>query len=353
MTDKTERIRAIKELGTELDKLVRGGAGAELQDEFRSVVAAANKANPWFTPQSIHRALEAWAETLAGGKVDDWASRYNVSESPGSMKVGVINAGNIPFVGLHDLLSVVLSGHTYLGKNASDDQLLLPFAARIMIRKMPVLADRILFVPKMKDMDAVIATGSDNSARYFEYYFGKYPHIIRKNRNGIAILSGNESTEDLTALGDDIFTYYGLGCRNVAKMYVPERYVFDRFFESIYSFHDLMNFNKYMNNFDYNNSVLLLKQEPFLQNGFLIIREDERMASPISIVHYEYYTNREELEKKLSQQTESIQCIATSANLNDPNLRKLSVPFGKTQSPALMDYADGVDTVSFLCDLPY
>lgn len=345
------RIEVIAALGAEFRNLLAGSAGPEMQEEFRQIVSDANRLNPWFTHQSTHRALEEWGKVLTLEKVRGWASAYDLSDDPTNIRVGVINAGNIPLVGLHDLLSVVLSGHSYVGKNASDDTLLLPFVSRLLFRNERALTDKIRFVPALKDVDAVIATGSNNSARYFEYYFGKYPNIIRMNRNGVAILSGTESSDELKALGDDIFTYYGLGCRNVSKMYVPRGYSFNHFFESVYDFHDLMNFNKYMNNFDYNNSILLLKQVPFLQNGFLITREEQAIPSPISIVHYEFYDSLQDLQEQLSKQTHQLQCIATSLSLDNKELNKLSVPFGKTQSPALSDYADGVDTVKFLCEL--
>lgn len=346
-----QRIDLIAALGGEFRNLLAGTAGPEIQEEFRQIVSGANRLNPWFTNQSIHRAFEEWAKVLTPENVKQWASGYTLPEEPTTIRIGVINAGNIPLVGLHDLLSVILAGHVYVGKNASDDTLLLPFISKLLFRNERSLTDRIRFVPALKEMDAVIATGSNNSARYFEYYFGKYPHIIRMNRNGVAILSGNESKDELKALGDDIFTYYGLGCRNISKLYVPRGYSFNHFFESVYDFHDLMNFNKYMNNFDYNNSILLLKQVPFLQNGFLIIREEQAIPSPISIVHYEFYDSLSDLQEQLSHQTDQLQCIATSLSLANMELKKLSVPFGKTQSPALSDYADGVDTLKFLCEL--
>jgi hypothetical protein len=351
MLSKSDRVAAIISLGHDLKLLTEGKAGTDLQEVFRQAVSTANRSNPWFTPQSIHRAVSEWSEVLTAVNVNAWAEAYTLPEADSSIKVGVINAGNIPLVGLHDLLSVVLSGHIYLGKNASDDNVLLPFIAKRLIAHLNPLADRIFFVPTLKEIDAVIATGSNNSARYFEYYFGKYPHIIRMNRNGVGVLDGNESTEELGLLGDDIFTYYGLGCRNISKLYVPSGYNFNKFFESIYQYHELMNFNKYMNNFDYNNSILLLKRVPFLQNGFLIIREDESIPSPISIVHYQFYTALSELEKELMEQSEKIQCISSNLKLKEQKLRKISVAIGKAQSPGLMDYADGIDTMKFLTGL--
>ncbi len=349
---KHNRIQAIIELGNNFRSLMNGTADSGLQQEFTSVVAQSNSLNPWFTPKSIDRAFREWSRILTAEKINQWADQYEIASDHTNLKVGVINAGNIPLVGLHDLLTVVLSGHDYVGKNASNDSTLLPFVARLLIKAEPKLVDRILFLPVLKEIDAVIATGSNNSARYFDYYFSKYPNIIRMNRNGIGVLNGNETKEELTALGEDIFTYYGLGCRNISKVYVPHDYIFNDLFESVFCFNEVMSMHKYMNNFEYNNSVLLLKQIPFLQNGFLIVREESSIPSPVSILHYEYYDGKEQLENELLGKKDQLQCIATSANkFESKELNAISLPFGKTQSPELSDYADGVDTLRFLTEL--
>ena len=318
---------------------------------LKETIRSASRANSWFTEANSIMSIDQWALALSKEKVELWLGKYGEPREKG-MTVGVINAGNIPFVGLHDLLSVVVTGHNYLGKNASDDPYLLPFMADLLIEIDPRLKERIRFVAQLKGIEAVIATGSNNSARYFEHYFGKYPNIIRKNRNGVAVLNGIETKEQLEMLGKDVFTYFGLGCRNVSKLYVPSDYIFDPFFEAMYSFNEIMNHNQYMNNFEYNNSVLLLKQVPFLQNGFLIIMEDPRIASPISILHYERYSNRQELEKHLLENSENLQCIvAAPETLSNPQLKANHVGFGNTQSPELWNYADGVDTVGWLGSL--
>lgn len=336
----------LNSFGQKLKQLATGYRNQpEADTPLKQVIISAFRANPWFTPANILMAMENWAVALDKEKVEQWLASYTIQVNR-PKTIGVINAGNIPFVGLHDLLSVVVSGHTYLGKNASDDNTLLPFAASLITEIAPSLKPSIRFTEQMKGMDAVIATGSNNSARYFEYYFGKYPHIIRRNRNGIAVLTGKESEAELKLLGNDIFTYFGLGCRNVSKLYVPENYSFNTFFESIYDQNEVMNHNKYMNNFDYNNSILLLKQIPFLQNGFLIVMEDERIASPISMLHFEYYSDLKTVEKSLSEKTDQIQCIVSKDKLfTDPLLTKINIPFGTTQKPELWDYADGVDTI--------
>jgi hypothetical protein len=346
---KQDYIAILTELGLRLQQITfQHQSDPNPATPFKEVILKAYRANSWFTETNIVRALEQWAFALQKEKVEKWLGSYPEPVQKG-LKVGVINAGNIPFVGMHDLLSVLVTGHQYLGKNAGDDPYLLPFIAGIFSEIRPSLSGRIQFLPQLKGIEAVIATGSNNSARYFEYYFGKYPNIIRKNRNGVAVLNGNETKDQLELLGKDIFTYFGLGCRNVSKLYVPGDYRFDPFFEAIYSFNDIMNHNHYMNNFEYNNSVLLLKRVPFLQNGFLIIMEDPRIASPISILHYERYNSLSELEKHLTDSKENLQCIvAAEDTLNDKDLKSNRIDFGMTQSPELWNYADGVDTVQWL-----
>lgn len=316
--------------------------------DLKEVMIRAFQSNGWFTEKNINLALSQWADALTEKNIEQWLEPYR-SRLPVKTpkRIGVINAGNIPFVGLHDLISVLMSGHIYHGKNSSDDKFLLPWIVKLILEIEPELKSRIHFVEKLNEIDAVIATGSDNSSRYFDYYFGKYPHIIRKNRNGIAILNGEETTDELSLLGKDIFQYFGLGCRNVSKMYVPKDYNFNKFFESVYNENEVINHTKYMNNFDYNNSVLLLKLVPFLQNGFLIIREEEVIPSPISIVHYEKYENESVLFEKLIPLKDQLQCIVSKDDLPS-ELKSLQVDFGKTQAPALWDYADGVDTLDFL-----
>ncbi len=340
------RIKAISRLSDIIsDKL------NNYEAELKPVFTGAYIANPWFTERFVRQALSQWAEALT--QTDTWIGRYGNLHPPKSLTVGVVNAGNIPFVGLHDLISILISGHKYQGKNATGDGILLPFIAGLIVEAEPALRDHITFAERLSGVDAVIATGSNNSARYFEYYFGKYPNIIRMNRNGVAVLTGDETKDELVALGKDIFTYFGLGCRNVSKLYVPEGYNFNQFFEAIFEYSFVNESSKYMNNFDYNNSVLLLKQIPFLQNGFLIVREEKHIASSIAVVHYEKYESPARLEEHLAQEREMIQCIAAGHSLYEHNkeLKNITVPFGKTQSPELWDYADGVDTIKFLSGL--
>ena len=333
----------------ELEKISKQ-EGCRLSDVLKRAVAE----NAWFDEGNVLHALEAIRESLRKESVEEWINSYTSFfeyELP-EMDVAVVNAGNIPFVGFHDLLTVFLSGNRYTGKNATGDSCLLPFLADLLISVQPDLASKINFVPRIGKMDAVIATGSNNSSHYFEYYFGKYPHVIRKNRNGICVLNGNETNEQLRLLGSDIFTYYGLGCRNISKIYAPENYLFDRLFEAIYEYNHVMQHLRYMNNFDYNNSVFLLKRMPFLQNGFLILREESQIASPVAVVHYEIYKDKNELREQLVNDGEQIQCVVSADNFfaGDARLKSKTVDFGRTQRPRLADYADGVDTLKFLMD---
>ncbi|KDN56257.1 acyl-CoA reductase [Flavobacterium seoulense] len=311
-------------------------------DSFVDLIQLSQSHNGWYTPEQVYYAVESWANALTRENLDTWLAAYNFSNVK-PKKVALILAGNIPLVGFHDFLSVLITGHDVLVKTSSNDQHLLPFLAKYLIHIAPELASKITFIEgKLENFDAVIATGSNNTARYFEYYFKDKPSIIRKSRNSIAILNGEETKEDLIALGEDIFRYFGLGCRNVSKIFVPKDYKFDSFFEAIFEYQDIIKYEKYANNYDYNKAVFLMSNFKLLDNGFLTIKEDSSYASPISSVFYEFYENLSDLEKKLETEAEQIQCIVSN------NLVKNSVAFGQTQQPKLWDYADNIDTISFL-----
>ena len=237
------------------------------------------------------------------------------------------------------LLCVLMSGHTALAKTSADDSVLITFVIELLKKIEPGFAERIRIVEgKMEGMDAVIATGSNNTSRYFEHYFGKYPHIIRKNRTSVAVITGQESKEELEALGSDIFTYFGLGCRSVSKLYLPEDFKLDTLFEALYAHKHVIDNNKYGNNYDYNRAIWLMEREKFLENGFFMLKESTDIASPVAACYYERYTDANEVLDKLSANREQIQCIVSQ---ND-------VPFGQAQNPQLWDYADGVDTMAWL-----
>ena len=311
-------------------------------DSFVDLIQLSQSHNGWYTPEQVYFAIQSWAQALTEESINQWLSNYSL-ENVKQKKVALILAGNIPLVGFHDFLSVLITGHDVVVKTSSNDQHLLPFLAKYLIHIAPELANKITFAEgKLENFDAVIATGSNNTARYFEYYFKDKPAIIRKNRNSVAVLNGKETKEDLIALGEDIFRYFGLGCRNVSKLFVPEGYVFDSFFEAMFEYQNVIQYEKYANNYDYNKAVFLMSNFQLLDNGFLTIKEDNSYSSPISSVFYEYYKDLEDVKNKLENDSEQIQCIVSN------NLIKNSIPFGQTQKPKLWDYADNVDTISFL-----
>lgn len=311
-------------------------------DDFVRLIDLSQSHNGWYTPEQVFFAIQSWAKALTPEKLNQWTASYNFSISE-PKTIALILAGNIPLVGFHDFISVLISGHRVLVKTSSDDQYLLPFLAKYLIAVEPRLSEKISFVEgKLENFDAVIATGSNNTARYFEYYFKDKPSIIRKNRNSVAVLNGQETKAELIALGEDIFRYFGLGCRNVSKLFVPKGYTFEAFFEAIFEYQDVIHYEKYANNYDYNKAVFLMSNYKLLDNGFLTLKEDSSHASPISSVFYEYYESLEDLEKKLTDEADKIQCIVSQ------NLVKNSIPLGQSQQPELWDYADNVDTISFL-----
>ena len=311
-------------------------------DAFQDLILLSQSHNGWYTPENVYFSIQSWAKALTEENLTQWLSAYTF-EPKYPKNIGLILAGNIPLVGFHDFLSVLISGNNVLVKTSSNDQFLLPFLAKYLIAIEPEFAVRITFVEgKLENFDGVIATGSNNTARYFEYYFKDKPSIIRKNRNSVAVLNGKESKEQLEALGEDIFRYFGLGCRNVSKIFVPKGYSFTDFFEAIFKYQDIIHYEKYANNYDYNKAVFLMSNFKLLDNGFLTIKEDSSYASPISSVFYEFYDSIQELQLRLESESEQIQCVVSN------KLVEYSIDFGQTQKPNLWDYADNVDTISFL-----
>lgn len=315
---------------------------AAFYNDFISLIELSQSHNGWFTQEQVYFAVQQWANALTPENLEEWLNRYGL-DTITPKTVGLILAGNIPLVGFHDFLSVLVTGHSALVKLSSNDSHLLPFLANYLIAIEPEMANRITFTDgRMKNFDAVIATGSNNTARYFEYYFRDKPSIIRKSRNSAAVLTGNETKEELIGLGEDIFRYFGLGCRNVSKLFVPKEYDFKDFFEAMYTYKDVIFYEKYSNNYDYNKAVFLMSNFKLLDNEFLTIKEDVSYSSPISSVFYEFYENLASIEERLEAEHEQIQCIVGSSGI------KNSIPFGQTQQPGLLDYADNVDTISFL-----
>lgn len=345
----TERIESFARLG----KFLRDFSENKITDspfseKLTHIVQNDHIYNPWFTEQNIRQAISAIGNSLADTNIKKWLSAYpELAKKTNSKKIGVITAGNLPLVGFHDLISVLISGNIFIAKLSSKDNRLMQFISNFLKNDNKEFGKLIFFEEnQLKNFDAIIATGSNNTSRYFEYYFGKYPHIIRRNRNSTAVLTGNENNNQLKLLADDIFQYFGLGCRNVSKLFVPEGYRFDLFFENIKHYQHLYNHNKYANNYDYNRSVFLMNQISHLDNGFILLKEDIQMASPIGVIYFEYYKNLNHVNEFIQLNKNQIQCI-----VSESNQIKNAIPFGKAQQPELWDYADNVDIVEFLLNL--
>ncbi|MEJ5106062.1 acyl-CoA reductase [Chryseobacterium sp. MYb328] len=296
--------------------------------------------NPWFVVDNQKFALQQWADLLTEVNIKNWLKNYSISAT--SKRVGLILAGNIPLVGFHDVISVVLSNHIPVIKLSSKDRYLIPF----LLKKWNEFSDgqvQFEFVEKLANFDAVIATGSNNTARYLEYYFKNHLSIIRKNRTSIAVLKGDETNEELQLLANDIFQYFGLGCRNVTRIFIPQDFVIDRLFESFIGFQDIINHNKYANNYDYNRAVYLLNQDKFWDNNFVMLKEDDKLFSPLSVINFSRYESLEEVKGFIAENEEDIQCIVAK-----DELELNSIYFGEAQNPGLDTYADNVDTMKFL-----
>lgn len=314
-------------------------------DGFLHQIKLAEENNSWFNKKNILFSLENLSKHLTESSLSKFTESNDLINKS-SKNVAIIMAGNIPLVGFHDFLSVLISGHSVLVKQSTNDRHLIPFLAKYLEHVEEGFKGKITFTEeKLTNFDAIIATGSNNTARYFEYYFKNKPNIIRKNRNSVAVITGNETKQDFIKLSDDIFQYFGLGCRSVSKLYVPKDYNFDLFFAGMYDKKEIIYNAKYANNYDYNKAVYLMSLYDLLENGFLIIKEDESYSSPIATVFYEYYDNEIDLKIKLHQDKDKIQCIVAN------NFIENEIPFGKTQEPALNDFADGVNTLEFLSSI--
>jgi len=339
-------VKAFATLGDEMKSFVDGMLQANIAGEYDRAVQKAGQLNPWFEKEHVLAAIWNIGKELDQEKLDAWLNRYRsrIDGARDPRTVGVVMAGNVPLVGFHDFISVLVSGNRFVGKLSSDDRVLLPMLAGRLVEFLPGLGESIRFEEeKLTRFDAVIATGSNNSSRYFEYYFGKYPHIIRKNRNGVAILTGHENTGDLRDLADDVFLFFGMGCRNVSKLFVPEGYDFSPLLESLRSWERVAGMNKYRNNFDYYRSIYMINRIQCHDNGSVMITKDERIASPPSVLYYEEYKNLDEVSSLLEDRREEVQCVVAPDGVIEGSL-----PFGTAQHPELWDYADGVDTMEFL-----
>lgn len=341
-----QRIQAFVQLGKVLGALANNSEwpGFELgltQEEYDSALQVVQNQVPyngWFTPDNVSLALNNWSNALEEDNLKAWVSEYDLSNVE-MQTVAIICAGNIPMVGFHDILCVLISGHKAMIKLSSDDARLIPLALYLIMKWQPAMKEQIQWAEgKLEKFDRIIATGSDNTSRYFHTYFDKYPNIIRQTRTSVAILNGTESAEELHALGRDIFDYFGLGCRNVCKVYFPQGYDINTLIAALLPFQEMAKHNKYANNYDYNKAVWLLNREDLLENGFMLFKQDKGIIAPTGSLFYEYYREKNELLSELGQLQDRIQCIVGHGH----------IPFGKAQCPTLRDYADNIDVMRFL-----
>ncbi len=323
-----ERIRAFSKLAAAMENIPE------------QLFFEAESQNPWFTVENQKQAIKSWINQLSNENLNAWLKPYQLKENTKSQNVLIIMAGNIPLVGFHDLLSVLITGNKAVIKMSSNDSVLLPYIIDMLAKIEKRFTDLIGFIEdlKGKKFDAIIATGSNQSAKYFEYYFQDVKKIIRKNRNSLAVLDGSESKSDLSHLANDVFFYFGLGCRNVSKILLPINYDLDLLFEAFFSFQDIIEHKKYANNYDYHKSIFLMGSHQLIENGFLLLKEDTSLNSPLAMLHYEYYEDARQVEKYIEENEEKLQCVVS----------KDKIPFGQAQTPHLWDYADRVDTIAFL-----
>ena len=343
-----QRISGLVQLGLAMNTLANAphwpgyesGISETEFDQFRAAELLASQKNGWFTIPEIRRALGNWSKVLDHAKVDHWISNYAQTKS--TKRVGIICAGNIPMVGLHDVICVLMSGHQAVIRLSSEDDVLIPAVIALWKSFDPEISRHCEWVEgKLPATDAVIATGSNNTLRYFEYYFSEKPHVFRGNRTSVAVLSGQESDEELNALGNDIFAYFGLGCRSISKVFLPKDYDLQKIFAALYSYREIANHNKYANNYDYHRALWMMNSESILENGFVILRESEALHSPVATLYYEYYTSADDLDNKLKEIKPMLQCVVGRGHF----------PFGSSQSPELSDYSDECDTMSFCLSL--
>lgn len=346
------RVDAFIELGKQLHEISAGSpenlspAGKSL---FQEIKESPDK-NPWFITENVKDAIAGLSSMMAENKILDWLMDYPIQDNPGPLRVAVIMAGNLPVVGFHDFMCVLLSGNQFLGKLSGQDKDLPVKIASLLKEIEPGFSSMIEFTEeKITDFDAVIATGSNNTSRYFEYYFGKYPHIIRRNRNSIAILDGNETPGELEALSDDIFMFFGMGCRSVSLVFVPDGYDLKLLLRSFSKWEFLKDHHKFYNNYEYQKAIFLVNVIKHLDTGFALIREDISMASPLAVLHYHKYKSLTEVNDFIKQQKKNIQCVVTRQGLKI-NENKNVFP-GEAQNPGPSDYADGIDTLDFLIEL--
>ncbi|MCX6301257.1 MAG: acyl-CoA reductase [Bacteroidia bacterium] len=334
-----QRISAFSELGETLRDTI-AGKQTSYTSRIEQLIENQHHNNPWFTPDNVRMAVSAIAEELTSGNLNRWCNAYpGLDKKIKPLNVGVVMPGNIPLAGFHDFLSVLISGNRIIAKKSSKDPDLINLISEILVSADPEFKNLISITDEnLTGFDVVIATGSDNSARYFEYYFGKYPHIIRNNRNSIAIIDGKENDNELEALGTDVFSYFGLGCRNVSRLFLPAGYDLSVLTRCWNSYSGLVRHKKYASNYDFSKAVFIVNREKFTDTGYLLMKEHNSISSPVAVLHYGFYKIPEEFKIQIFQLKDKIQCI----------IGHDYIPFGKAQMPALWDYADSIDTIDFL-----
>ncbi|MDR3272958.1 MAG: acyl-CoA reductase [Flavobacteriaceae bacterium] len=341
----TTRIKSLSTIGSLIRQFViKETEKSAVYYEYENVIRLAEQKNPWFTRENILYALNYWGKVLSEEIISNWLTGYNLKSNE-PKNIGLVLAGNIPMVGLHDCLCVLLTGNRAKIKLSSKDDVLIPFVLNLWKEFCPEI--EFEFISRLNDYDAVITTGSDNTARYFEYYFSQVPHIIRKNRTSLAVFTGSESDDDLKNFAQDVFLYFGLGCRNVTQIFIPENHDLDLIFKAFLPYQNVVNHNKYANNYDYNKAVYLLNKDIFWENNFVLLKESDALYSPLAVLFFKRYQDFSEVEKFVSDNHEKIQCTVGNGEIGG----KACVPFGETQNPKINDYADGVDTVRFLINL--
>lgn len=353
MISLNKRIQAFETLGKLLLKIGQNNIptsdSSDILIKFNNAVKQAVNHNGWFIEDNVRYMFTSIGRSLDKSNIEKWIEPYKhkLINNNSDNKIAVVMAGNIPIVGFHDFLTVLMSGNKIIAKLSHDDNKLLPLIADLLINIESEFNNMIHFTyDQLKDFDAIIATGSNNTSRYFEYYFGKYPNIIRKNRNGIAVLTGNESKADFQKLSTDIFMFYGLGCRNVSHIIVPEGYNFIKLLDELSKTIEVNQNHKYFNNYEYNKAIYLVNGKQHYDTGNILLTEDSNFSSPVSVIYYDYYSDINLLNKQLQSNQDFIQCIVSvSKNI------KNSISPGKSQEPELWDYADGIDTMKFLIEL--
>lgn len=343
--DLKERIQAFSDLGI----LFRENSSSQKIKTFQKWDSELNKLlkdsyqyNSWFTENNLKLSLKNWSAELNKKNIENWLENYKI-ELKSSKIVAIIMAGNIPIVGFHDLMCSLILGFKCIVKLSSDDKILIPLIVKFIQSRFDGFKEKVFFESNiLKNFNAVIATGSNNSHKYFEYYFGKYPNLLRKTRHSVAVLNGNESDNDLSMLSNDVFDYFGLGCRSVSKIFIPKGYDLDLLFNAFYMKRFVIDHNKYANNYDYNKAVYLMSEEKFYDNGFVILKEEKKLGSPIACVYFEYYDDLVQVQNIIKINNQNIQCVVSNEKIFS------GISFGTTQCPKLSDYADNVDTLKFL-----